>query len=185
MRQYTISSIPTTYNGVEYLSKLEAQWAVFFDEAGIPFTYEPNGYKLSSGVWYKPDFWLPEQKSFVEIKFGYPTQEECVKADTLSSDTNFPVYIFYGLPLEYTADASSNDSGLMFIAWDDPMFPKSSVGAIAYSNQRFAHCATCRKIQITDTGYLNCDHSGNIGTTPQLIAAAKKSRSFNPRKVYA
>jgi hypothetical protein len=63
-------SIETPYDGNLYASLLEARWAVFFDNAGIPFEYEYVGYKLGElgKTWYLPDFWLPEQQVWVEVK---------------------------------------------------------------------------------------------------------------------
>src|SRR5215211_6456463 len=60
----------TAYDGNLHRSLLEARWAVFFDNAGIPYEYEYNGYKLGQlgKTWYLPDFWLPEQKTWVEVK---------------------------------------------------------------------------------------------------------------------
>ena len=62
--------IKTKYDGNWYASLLEARWAVFFGNAGIPYEYEYEGYKLGEWgeTWYLPDFWLSEQKMWVEIK---------------------------------------------------------------------------------------------------------------------
>ena len=38
---YQIEAKPTTYAGVQFRSQLEACWAAFFDEAGMPWEYEP------------------------------------------------------------------------------------------------------------------------------------------------
>lgn len=61
-------SIETKYHGLTFRSRLEARWAMFFDAVGIEFVYEPEGYVLSDGTKYLPDFWLPEQKMAVEVK---------------------------------------------------------------------------------------------------------------------
>lgn len=63
-----IKPIETVYNGYRFRSRLEARWAVFFDAAGIPYEYEPQGFILSDGTKYLPDFYLPWFKAFVEIK---------------------------------------------------------------------------------------------------------------------
>lgn len=39
--QYEIEAKPTNYAGVRFHSQLEAKWAAFFDEAGMPWEYEP------------------------------------------------------------------------------------------------------------------------------------------------
>ena len=63
-----IKAIETFYNGYRFRSRLEARWAVFFDAAGIEYEYEPEGYVLSDGTCYLPDFYLPMFHMFVEIK---------------------------------------------------------------------------------------------------------------------
>ena len=62
-----IKAIETHYNGYKFRSRLEARWAVFFDEAGIEYQYEPEGFDIN-GTWYLPDFYLPWYKCYVEIK---------------------------------------------------------------------------------------------------------------------
>ena len=69
-----IKAIETVYNGYKFRSRLEARWAVFFDDAGIKYEYEPEGFKLSNGLYYLPDFFLPEvggrtsKGIYVEVK---------------------------------------------------------------------------------------------------------------------
>lgn len=38
---YRIKAYPTVYDGVQFRSRLEARWAVFFDLAGWKWEYEP------------------------------------------------------------------------------------------------------------------------------------------------
>lgn len=38
--------IPTMYKGIQFRSRLEARWAVFFDTLGIEWEYEPQGYAI-------------------------------------------------------------------------------------------------------------------------------------------
>lgn len=64
----TIKPIETVYNGYRFRSRLEARWAVFFDAAGIRWEYEKEGFQLSDGTCYLPDFWLPDANAWVEIK---------------------------------------------------------------------------------------------------------------------
>jgi hypothetical protein len=87
--------IETVYNGYRFRSRLEARWAVFFDALGIPYEYEKEGYDLDH-VWYLPDFWLPEQDSWIEIKPVHPKLEERKKTHLLARLTNKRVYTFFG-----------------------------------------------------------------------------------------
>jgi hypothetical protein len=64
-----VKAIETAYRGYRFRSRLEARWAVFFDALRIRWEYEQQGYEFD-GVRYLPDFWLPDQKAFVEIKPG-------------------------------------------------------------------------------------------------------------------
>lgn len=61
--------IDTRYAGHRFRSRLEARWAVFFDAAGVPWQYEPQGFEVGADKrWYLPDFYLPESSTWVEVK---------------------------------------------------------------------------------------------------------------------
>ena len=55
-----MKALETTWCGVRFRSRLEARWAVFFDALHIKWEYEPQGYQLSDGSFYLPDFFLPK-----------------------------------------------------------------------------------------------------------------------------
>lgn len=63
-----IKPIETEYNGYKFRSRLEARWAVFFDKAGIRYEYEPEGFETEDGTRYLPDFYLPDEDMYVEVK---------------------------------------------------------------------------------------------------------------------
>ena len=63
-----LTPIETEYAGYRFRSRLEARWALYFDLCGIPWQYEVEGYTLSDGQRYLPDFWLPDHNQFVEVK---------------------------------------------------------------------------------------------------------------------
>ena len=64
----TLTPVPTSYAGHRFRSRLEARWAVFFDTLGVAWQYEPEAFVLPSGQRYLPDFRLPEQQAWVEVK---------------------------------------------------------------------------------------------------------------------
>jgi hypothetical protein len=66
----TIKAIETLYRGYRFRSRLEARWAVAFDHMGLRWEYEPEGFELSDGTRYLPDFLLhiDGKKVWVEIK---------------------------------------------------------------------------------------------------------------------
>ena len=63
-----IKALETVYQGTRFRSRTEARWAVFFDALGLRWLYEPEGYDLGGGVWYLPDFFLPDLHLVLEIK---------------------------------------------------------------------------------------------------------------------
>lgn len=74
-----IKPIETVYNGYRFRSRLEARWAVFFDATGIPYEYEPEGFNTESGKKYLPDFYLPDNDIYVEVKPERPGADEEIK----------------------------------------------------------------------------------------------------------
>lgn len=60
--------VKTTYKGIEMRSKLESKVAMFLDALNIKWEYEPRLFMLSNGIPYKPDFYLSEQKIWIEVK---------------------------------------------------------------------------------------------------------------------
>ena len=78
----TIKAIETVYKGCHFRSRLEARWAVFFENMGYEWKYENegfesrNGYEPEETLRYLPDFelikrdWKGEIKKrwFVEVK---------------------------------------------------------------------------------------------------------------------
>jgi hypothetical protein len=98
-----IIPIDTVFDGHKFRSRLEARWAVFFKELGIKYEYEKEGFDLD-GTWYLPDFWLPKQECWVEIKGKEPTEEESELVNKLAGYSGHTVYIFFGqieIPNEY------------------------------------------------------------------------------------
>lgn len=71
-----IKPIETNYKGCRFRSRLEARWAVFFDNLGIKWEYEPEGFELPDGTRYLPDFYLPRSKTYAEVK---PPKAGCVQ----------------------------------------------------------------------------------------------------------
>lgn len=101
-----IKAIETRYNGYKFRSRLEARWAVFFDELGIKYEYEPEGYTLEDGTKYLPDFlifvrhrsyedeWDPV---FVEVK-GVLGPNDLHKVEMLSKV--HPVLLLGSMPAD-------------------------------------------------------------------------------------
>ena len=92
-----IKPIPTEYKGILFRSRLEARWAVFFDELYLEWEYEVNGFDLD-GTWYLPDFWLPQVKMWAEVKPIKFSDEESRKCKLLAEQSGFECLELIGQP---------------------------------------------------------------------------------------
>lgn len=90
-------SLQTVYSGWFFRSRTEARWSVFFEYLGVRYEYEPQMFMLD-GMVYMPDFFLPDVKTWVEIKGVAPNGEEREKCRRLSVFTKCPVLLFVGSP---------------------------------------------------------------------------------------
>lgn len=91
----TIRAIPTKYSGVSFRSRLEARWAVFFDTLGVEWEYEPEGFQLSTGERYLPDFWLPVLKMYAEVK---PVGGDTSKPLAFCAESGAQLWLCIGQP---------------------------------------------------------------------------------------
>lgn len=99
-----IKALETYYNGYRFRSRTEARWAVYFNSLGIPFEYEPEGFRLPNGENYLPDFRLSLRTRelryywWAEVK-GQPfTPAERLRCDLLSQLVSCPVILLVGSP---------------------------------------------------------------------------------------
>lgn len=91
-----MKAIETRYKGYRFRSRLEARWAVFFDTLEVRYEYEKEGLDLGDGVYYLPDFYLPEHECYVEIKGDYPNDLEIDKMQRMVNQHDIGSYIFFG-----------------------------------------------------------------------------------------
>lgn len=176
--------IETEYDGYRFRSRLEARWAVFYNALEIPYEYEKEGFALPT--WYLPDFWLPSQGCWIEIKGSTPTQEENNLAEALCEFTHANVFIFYGT-------IPNPDE----IRVTGPEYEESSDSAIAYiyldnhstwdANYAWCECPKCQTlgIQFEARAARNCkcypiykpdwDRVFN-GNSPKLLEAYREAR---------
>ena len=122
-----LKPIETIYGNYRFRSRLEARWAVFFDVAGIEWRYEPEGFDLSEvqvpyepkdpelttpPLWYLPDFYLPKQGYWIEIKAQRPSPREVFMMRRLVMGTGKEGFIFWGdirMPAEIMRSHRSED----------------------------------------------------------------------------
>lgn len=176
-----IKPIETEYNGYRFRSRLEARWAVFFDALGVKYEYEPEGFELSDGTKYLPDFYLPESGWWVEIK-GSMSDSDLHKImqfrKDMSSKTNeYCKHIVLGdIPTEAEAadlwEFAYNKpwtEGCAFdVQWDYPYLP--------------CICPVCGKFgfEFDGRGARVCEHApGDKGYTynsPRVVEAYRRAR---------
>jgi hypothetical protein len=107
-----LRAIETVYKGYRFRSRLEARWAVFFDTLGIKYEYEAQGFDLGKSGYYLPDFWLPREEVWVEIKGTPPPVSDVHKMHSLCLGGR-PVLCLIGQPYqgEYFGCIASMDIG--------------------------------------------------------------------------
>jgi hypothetical protein len=119
--------IETRYKGYRFRSRLEARWAVFFDALGLTYEYEPEGFVLSNGVWYLPDFRVTSPR-------GQVTWYE-VKPITVASDPKFE---------QLKLDLPENVAAFLLRGDPADLFPVAPKGLYSTS---FMLCHLCGAIQ--------------------------------------
>lgn len=94
-----VKAIETKYGGCRFRSRTEARWAVFFDVVELGWQYEKEGFELPSGR-YLPDFWLPEAKTWAEVKGGDFSEHEKALCRELAEATGYRCLMLNGPPDE-------------------------------------------------------------------------------------
>ena len=108
MNAPAIKPIETVYKGHRFRSRLEARWAVWLDNIGWTWEYEPQGYDLGGGDLYLPDFKVsaPARRDYetdgpvfwLEIKAGKPSEDELRKAMKLAQQSGMSCLFGIGIP---------------------------------------------------------------------------------------
>jgi len=178
---HPVQPIETFYRGYRFRSRLEARWGVFFDALGVAWVYEPEGFVLPSGTYYLPDFYLPEQGFWFDVKPRYCSQAEqestYAKLCELSRPLSDRGFVLCGEPYAEKDPVYHNlELAYEIIGFDEPL--------------HFAECITCHQIGITYcgwTGYVKCQcppywerpysHKVRGGNHPRLMNAYATARA--------
>lgn len=150
-----MKAIKTKYNGILFRSKLEAEWAKFFDAIDIPYIYEPEGFEFEDGTRYLPDFYLPEADQWFEVK-GIMNDIDKHKIEMLGIESEKDVIVGYSDGKTEMYDVGWIESGEA--EWDVPFINS---------------CPCCeKKCFITSWGSYRCRccgaHDGNHYLNPIL-----------------
>lgn len=156
-------AIQTEYDGKRFRSRLEARWAVFFNNLGINYEYEPEGFELESGHRYLPDFLLKDDNGnpscWIEIKGKLPELEEIYKIHSLCANQEIDGFIFFGKidNLQYV-DVSSD------VIFPIIFFESNKLEIISFK---------IKEDEISDFFIMYSSHTGD---TSRSIEAATRSR---------
>lgn len=97
--------IPTTYNETTYRSRLEARWALFFDQLGFLVSYEPFRIENNGASWV-PDFYIMhgidpgdgDGGILIEIKPSMPNDEYLKYLQNIRDLDRSEILILIGSP---------------------------------------------------------------------------------------
>jgi hypothetical protein len=147
-----IKAIETRYAGCHFRSRLEARWAVFFNELKVRWRYEPEGFSLPSGP-YLPDFWLPELDRWFEVKPENASGDD-PRWEQLAVGTGKSVVVAFGMPRADEIDSLDYDSMVEYVYYGPPdRWPDLEVTGVAWDNgRRFCICPLCGKVGIEFEG---------------------------------
>jgi hypothetical protein len=167
-----IRPIETLYRGCRFRSRLEARWGVFFETLGVPWHYEPEGFKLLSGAWYLPDFLvdLKDQSLWVEIK---PAGIDAPLFEQFMEDIKQPGTVLHEIPTPESVKAQEFDGYELWWSegWDNC--------------HKFCICVSCGAVGFEYLGHSDrikcgCNKSGRDDHTshhPRILKALTAARS--------
>ena len=90
-----IKAKPMRWKHWDFQSETEGFAGMFLDKLGIPFMYEAEAYELDGGVVTRPDFWLPDQSVWLEIKGNDDFDDSKVRLLS-AAHSQYTVYVATG-----------------------------------------------------------------------------------------
>lgn len=189
----SIVPIETIYKGYRFRSRLEARWAVFFDALGVPWEYEKEGFDLGEMGWYLPDFWLPVQKLWAEVKpkhliatgWNVFTDEDLAianKCGALAMESSDVVLLTGPMVDPWTQDASGQMQPYLCFTGD--VARDHGGGWYADDAQGWCVCPICGAVDIVYRcrsdrcycGHYQRDYAGARSKIEIAYAAARQAR---------
>lgn len=149
-----IRSVPTWYAGTRFASTLEADWAATFDMFGWYWEYEPQALILSTGEWYRPDFYLPAQRVWCEAKG--PLDERIHKTRDLHQSLNYDEWDWHSRLVVILRPPGPGEGAM----WEAASDGQDIV---------LVKCADCQHYCFMDyNGIWSCRHHFSVGKTPNV-----------------
>ena len=118
-------TVPTSYAGCRFRSRLEARWAVFLTTAGIRWDYEPRVLAIHiprrHRVFpYLPDFWLPAAGQYAEAK-GFLFNDGFRRLLDIANGLKHDLVVLGHIPGPFDArwpiQLHRHDGGLLAVPW--------------------------------------------------------------------
>lgn len=122
----------THYDGYRFRSRLEARWAVFFNNIGLEYEYEMEGFDMEECS-YLPDFYIPSIDRWFEIKGQPLTVSEVQKCEQFcrrKDNENIKFSILIGAPKPLMLE--EEDFSILGIReytwqWPSQMYPSDTL----------------------------------------------------------
>jgi hypothetical protein len=89
---------PVMVDGHYFESITEGMWYSYFQQMGMDPNPQPDTFMLDLYQVYTPDFYLPQQDTYVEVKYGNVTQDSIDRAHQLARVTGKMVMLINGRP---------------------------------------------------------------------------------------
>src|SRR5262245_11062087 len=182
----------TAYNSYLFRSRLEARWAVYYDDLGIEYQYELQGFDLGDAGHYLPDFYLYEWRCYAEVK----PPVACGCRPCLTGRAGTPQLGCGGDSLwerkAYTLACGLKGTASVLLLYGDPgnyrthaymPLAGGTVGCV-HNAVRFGACRGCHQPQLAGLG-LGCRCGAGISETDitvQDAVVAARSARFDERR---
>ena len=167
-RSVKVVSKQTTFKGVTYASRLEAQWAHIFDRLGINFSYEPC-MVTSIGInkllahepgrgdrrYYKPDFHLIDTQTAIEVKPNAPSRRERMLCAEFAR-CHGPIVMLYG------GGTQGSAAGFVYPTVDERSMADAGVPCVPHA----LHCESRNGNVVMQAVYLGKKWDGTWGFLP-------------------
>lgn len=171
-----IKPIPTEYKGIKYKSRLEARWAVFFEELGIKAKYEPLTLEHKN-IQYTPDFiikngcvnvedinydfydkWFENPKNLLDDIYLSPIPDNIRHHLLIEIKPRRPNLSY----IQYLRRFTLKYPYVILICVGNPSFNQSS-GLLIYSQFiydgfNFHHCSDCKLIDVYSSHEISNDN---------------------------
>jgi hypothetical protein len=165
-----VKAIRTVYRNTTFRSRLEADWASSLDAMRVPWIYEPEGYELSDGSWYLPDFFLPTAKAWLEVKGAH--QQRVSKVETFAADMwaesgATSTYDTHA-PMILIVQGTDTDPDFRWTRNGFAPWPKGIMGPGKGYSTAWAVCPSCGVSTVIALWQPACRACGGLGGTDAL-----------------